>query len=233
MGDIMNMMKAISLVTVLGFAGVGCAGAGPSDPPKPMAKAKAPYILKGDQVEGCECESVCPCVFAHDVTFADCRGTLAWHIREGKYGSTDLGGISFAIVLTKSGKNVPKTMGTWEGVIYVSSSATPDQKAGVVDFLSTNWGKAFSKIDVRSEPIDFKAEGEKYEVRIGKVAMLKTAPLAGAGGKAPTIEHATFSLIPVLHCATTTENTYDDGKGTKWDFKDRNSFFGPFDYRGE
>ncbi len=218
------MLQSLGILAALGFVTAGCAGGGHSEAPKPMAKAKAPYMLKGDQVEGCECASVCPCVFAHDVTFADCRGTMAWHIKEGTYGSTDLSGINFALVLTKSGKNVPKTMGAWEGVIYVSSNATADQKAGVVDFLSTNWGKAFSKIDVRSEPIDFKSEGEKHEVKIGKIAVLKTIPL---------IEHATFSLIPVLHCATTTENTYDDGKGTKWDFKERNSFFGPFDYRGE
>jgi hypothetical protein len=229
----MKTMKALLLAAALGFATAGCAGAGHSDHSQAMAKAKAPYTLKGDQVEGCECSSVCPCVFAHDVTFADCRGTMVWHIREGKYGGTDLSGINFALVLTKAGKNVPKSMGSWEGVIYVSSGASAEQKAGVVDFLSTNWGKAFAKIDVRSEPIDFKADGDKYDVRIGKIAVLKTAPLPGAGGKAPAIEHATFSLIPVLNCAVTTENTYDDGKGTKWDFKERNSFFGPFDYRGE
>src|SRR5204863_9556946 len=99
----------------------------------------------------CECDSVCPCVFAHDVSFADCRGIMAWHVAEGRYGATDLAGVNFAVFLLKSGKNVVKTMGKWEGMIYVSSNATPDQKAAVVDFLSTNWGKAFAKIDVRSE----------------------------------------------------------------------------------
>jgi len=229
-------MKSIAsfAVVLFGIAGAGCATGGPSESSAPMAKAKAPYVLKGDQVEGCECASVCPCVFAHDVTFNDCRGTMGWHIKEGRYGGTDLSGINFALVLTKSGKNVPKTMGSWEGVIYVSSNATGEQKNAIVDVLATNWGKAFAKIDVRSEPIEFmRKEGDRYEVRIGKIAVLKSEPLKGAGGKAPVIKHATFSLIPVLHCATADENTYDDGKGTKWDFKDRNSFYGPFDYRGE
>jgi len=229
----MKTMKSLLAATALAIAAAGCAGAGRSEHTMSMAKAKAPYVLKGEQVEGCECMSVCPCVFAHDVTFADCRGTMVWHVNEGRYGSTDMAGVTFALSLLKSGKNVVKTMGTWEGVIYVSASATADQKAGVVDFLSTNWGKAFSKIAVKSEPIDFKRDGEKYDVRIGTIAALKTEPLKGAGGKAPTIEHASFSLIPELHCATTTVNTFDDGAGAKWDFKDRNSFFGPFDYRGE
>lgn len=229
----MKTMRLLSALLALGFAVAGCAGGGHPDHSQSMAKAKAPYVIKGDQVEGCECASVCPCVFAHDVTFADCRGTMVWHVNEGRYGSIDLGGITFAVALLKSGKNVVKTMGTWEGVIYVSANATAEQKDAVVDFLSTNWGKAFSKIVVRSEPIDFKKDGDKYDIRIGKIAVLQTTPLQGAGGKAPTIQHASFSLIPELHCATTTRNTYDDGAGTTWDFKDRNSFFGPFDYRGE
>ena len=230
----MRSMRAVVAIAVLCAVAAGCAAGGGHEQAPSMAKAKAPYLLKGQQVEGCECNSVCPCIFAHDVTFADCRATMVWHIQEGHYGRADLAGISFAIVITKAGKNVPKTMGTWEGLIYVSSNASAEQKAGVVDVLSSNWGKAFAKIDVRSEPISFsRKEGDTYEVKIGKVATLKTQPLPGAGGKAPTIEHATFSLIPVIHCATTTENTYDDGAGTKWDFKDRNSFFGPFEYRGE
>lgn len=229
----MRAFRSIAALAILTVAAAGCATGGGHDPVPAMAKAKAPYALVGDQVEGCECSSVCPCVFAHDVTFNDCRGTMAWHVRNGRYGDTDLSGINFALVLTKSGKNVPKTMGKWEGVIYVSSNASAAQKNAIVDILSTNWGKAFAKVEVKSEPIEFKKAGEQHEVRIGKLASLKSVPLPGAGGKAPTIEHATFSLIPVLHCATTTENTYDDGAGTKWDFKDRNSFFGPFDYHGD
>src|SRR5262249_3176619 len=133
----------------------------------------------------------------------------------------------------KSGKNVPQTMGKWEGVIYISSNASAAQKNGIVDVLSTNWGKAFAKVEVKSEPIEFQKEGERHHGKIVKVCSVASAPIPGGGGKTPTIEHATFSLIPVLHCAIASENTYDDGAGTKWDFKDRNSFFGPFDYHGE
>jgi len=228
------MKKIVVLGLLAGFVGAaGCAGSGQSEHSMTMAKAKAPYVLKGEEVEGCECTSVCPCVFANDDTFGDCRGTIAWHIKEGHYGSTDLSGISFAVALLKTGKNVTKAMGKWEGVIYVSSKATPEQKAAIVDFASTNWGKAFAKVEVKSEPIDFHMEANRFEVKIGKIAVLKTAPLKGADGKAPAIEHAAFALIPVLHCATSVENTYADGAGNTWDFKERNAFFGPFSYSGE
>jgi len=229
-------MKAFRRMAVLGILAIvasGCAAGGGHDPAPAMAKAKSPYTMTGDYVEGCECDSVCPCVFAHDVTFNDCRATVAWRIREGRYGSTDLSGINFALALTKSGKNVPKTMGAWEGVIFVSSNASAAQKNAVVDILSSNWGKAFAKVDVRSESVEFRKEGERNDVRIGKIASMKTTPLQGSGGKPPTITNATFSLVPVMYCATTTENSYDDGAGVKWDFKGRNSFFGTFDYHAD
>jgi hypothetical protein len=228
----MNSLTKFGMALALALS-AGCAAGAPAAPAAPpMAKAKMPYEIKGREVEGCECASVCPCAFAQDVTFAECRGTMVWHIQEGHYGKTDLSGLDFAVVLTKSGKNVPKTMGKWEGVIYVASNASADQKGAIVDVLSSNWGKAFSKIEVKSEPITFHESAEKFDVKIGKVSSLKTEPLQGAGGKAPTIEHPAFALIPVLYCATSTVNTYDDG-ASKWDFKERNAFYGPFDYRGE
>ena len=228
----MKTIGAVLYSAVLAVGALGCASGEHHDHSMAMAKAKAPYVIKGDQVEGCECTSVCPCIFANDVPFGDCRGTVAWHIREGHYGPTDLSGLNFAVVLTKSGKNVPKTMGHWEGIIYIGSNASPEQKAGILDFLSTNWGKAFAKIDVKSEPIEFKKDGDRHELRIGKVAELKSAAVKGVDGKVTSIQHPAFGFTPVIHCAISTENTYNDG-AVKWDFKDRNSFYGSFDYRGE
>jgi hypothetical protein len=217
---------------VLALASAACESTGKTHEP-PMAKAKAAYSISGDQAEGCECESVCPCVFTHDVTFADCRGLMVWHVTEGTYGKTNLSGVNFAVALTKSGKNVVKAMGSWEGVIYVSSAATKEQKDAVVDILASNWGKAFAKIDVKSVPIEFRKIGEERETAVGEIAVLKTAPLKGSDGKVPAIENAPFKLIPKLYCATSTVNTYKDGADKTWDFKGRNAFYGPFEYRSE
>src|SRR6185369_13180649 len=106
--------------------------------------------IRGEQAEGCECESVCPCVWEKDVSFQDCRGILAWHVTEGSYDGTDLAGVTFAVALTKSGKNVVKAMGSWERTIYVADSATEAQKKAAVGFLSGKWGKAFAKVEVKS-----------------------------------------------------------------------------------
>ncbi len=194
------------------------------------AQDKAPsYKIKGEAIEACECDIFCPCVWKKDVTFEQCRTLIAWVISEGSYGETDLKGVTFVLALTKSGKNIVKTMGQWEGIIYVSDKASEAQKKAVVDFASGKWGKAFSKIDVKSAPIETKIEAETRSLTIGKIANLKITALKGGNGKIPVIENPPFSLYPKLYCAQSDVHTYDDGV-SKWDFTGRNAFYGPFEY---
>jgi hypothetical protein len=218
--------RSIVTLFVVAGLGLGCAH-GAAAPEK-----KESYAIRGQEIEACECESVCPCVWAKDNTFGDCRAVMVWQVESGSYGTTDLQGIAFAVALTKSGKNVVQAMGKWEGTIYVSDKASAEQKNAVVTILSGKWGKAFAKVDVRSAPMELKADGERREARIGKVATLKMSGLPGSGGKVPSIENPPFALIPKLYCAKAETHLFDDGSA-KWDFSGRNAFYGPFEYRSE
>lgn len=222
----MNRIRMSATVIVLALVGFG--GVSEAAPQEKTAS----YSIHGEQMEGCECHSVCPCVWAQDVSFQDCRGILAWHVTGGAYGGTDLQGVTFCVVLKKTGKNVVKTMGSWEGTIYVGDSASEAQRNAAVGFLSGKWGKAFAKIDVKSAPVAFKVDGERRELTIGKISTLKIAGNPGSNGKVPVIENPPFALIPRLSCATASIHTYDDG-GAKWDFSGRNGFYGPFEYKSE
>jgi hypothetical protein len=190
-------------------------------------KPKGPeYLVRGEHIEGCECESVCPCVFTNDTTYGDCRGVITWTVDEGHYGKTDLKGLVFAASLVKSGKNIEKAMGTWEGVIFVPAKGTDEQRTAIVEILKAELGAAFAKIEVRTEAIDVKTEGDAREVTIGKVAHLKIAPIKNKDGKPLMIENAPSPLaLPKMTCCKAEVNTYDDGKA-KWEFKGRNGFFG-------
>jgi hypothetical protein len=52
------------------------------------------WKIKGDWFDTCKCSIPCPCYFAQPPTSGDCDGVLAWHIREGNYGSVPLGGLN-------------------------------------------------------------------------------------------------------------------------------------------
>lgn len=205
---------------------------------KPAAHEKpvsdhTPYRIRGEQVEACECEVYCPCVFQKDATLDQCRGVIAWRIAEGTYGKTDLKGLQFAAALTKSGKNLEKVLGHWEGVAYVSDKATDDQKKAVQAILESEFGPAFGKLEVKTSSIAIQGEPGHYDVSIGKIATVQVSALKGANGQVPVIENAPSPIVlPKLYCARADVHTYDDGT-SKWDFAGHNAFYGPFEFKKE
>jgi hypothetical protein len=43
------------------------------------------WRLEGDYFDGCNCKSICPCIFALDPTEGDCKRLAAWHIEKGRF----------------------------------------------------------------------------------------------------------------------------------------------------
>lgn len=52
------------------------------------------WHLQGDWFDVCSCKLPCPCSFAQEPTHGDCLFTLVWHVRDGYFGSVDLGGLN-------------------------------------------------------------------------------------------------------------------------------------------
>jgi hypothetical protein len=193
------------------------------------APEKPRYSFKGEAFEACECQSVCPCVWTKDASFGSCRGTLAWTVSEGAYGKTDLKGLVFALTLTRTAENMVKSMGKWEGVLYISDKASAEQRRAVEEFVKGNWGSAFAKLETKSVPVQTKLAAEQKELTIGKVSAIKVSPLKNPDGTIPAIEHPPFAMYPKLYCAKADIHTYHDG-AAEWDFSGRNAFYGPFEY---
>jgi len=192
------------------------------------AKSSPNYLIKGDYFEGCECSSICPCIWSADATEEQCRGLVTYQVREGHYGSTNLKGTLFAGSITKSGKNLEKTAGTWEGVIYLPESASKAQRDALEAIARKEIGQGFAKLEVRYVPVTVTGPVGHEELTISSVGHLKIAPVKGANGKVIKIENPPSPLAnPISYVAKAEVNTYEDG-GSKWDFAGRNSFYGPF-----
>jgi hypothetical protein len=214
-------MKLVTwLLAASTVAALGCASQ-----PSTSAAGGRNYHLRVHQFEGCECDSVCPCVFSKDTTHGDCRGIMVWSINEGRSGGVDLAGVKVAAALTKSGANMEKAMGKWTGIIYVGDNATEAQKNAVVDVMKAEMGPAFAKVEVKTAPVDIKRQDDCHEVSVGKVGSLRIKGIKGANGKVMILENPPSPIAPPkLWCAISEVNTYDDGM-TKWDFKGRNAFY--------
>jgi hypothetical protein len=52
------------------------------------------WKLSGDWFDVCKCNIPCPCEFAQAPSYGDCDAVLAYHIRSGNYGQTQLDGLN-------------------------------------------------------------------------------------------------------------------------------------------
>ena len=43
------------------------------------------WRLECDYFDGCNCKSICPCIFALDPTERHCKRVAAWHIEKGYF----------------------------------------------------------------------------------------------------------------------------------------------------
>jgi hypothetical protein len=56
------------------------------------------WQLKGEWFDVCRCAIPCPCTFAQAPTFEHCEGTMAYHVRDGRYGDVALDGLNVIIL---------------------------------------------------------------------------------------------------------------------------------------
>lgn len=196
--------------------------------PQAQAQDKLEYSIKGEAFEGCECESVCPCIWTKDATFTECRGTMGLAIREGTIGKVDVSGLAFAMTLTKTDKNMLRGLGKWHGALYVPEKAGAEQRKAIEAFFRARFGPAFAEISVKTVPIEVKIDGDHRELTVGSLATVKITGVRTPQGKVTVIENPPFSLYPKLHVAKAEVNTYNDG--STWDFAGHNAFYGPFEF---
>ena len=132
------------------------------------------WSLKGNYVETCSCELMCPCnlSFDHGATYDYCRATLVFHVRDGEIEGTDVRGRKLAVILDS-----PKVMteGNWRVGMFVDEDATDEQvekltavfggqKGGPMEGLAPLIGEM---LGVERASIEIVEEGLRHSVRIG------------------------------------------------------------------
>ena len=64
--------------------------------------AEQNWSLRGEYMESCNCDYLCPCIYTNPqgpVTHDHCTALMAFRIDEGKSGATRLDGLKFAFVI--------------------------------------------------------------------------------------------------------------------------------------
>jgi hypothetical protein len=213
------------ILSAVGLLALGCAS---GEKASPVAKAD----LEGTYVEGCECHSVCPCIWNQDTSKGDCRAIFAYHVDRGAWKGVDLAGQTFGVALTHSGKNIKDALGRFEGVLLLPAGATKAQQDAARALLKEKFGGAFGKLGERVVPMSFEGKDGSYTLKAGDAGMLKMRPIRNAAGAPTAVENAPSPLAPLpkFYLATSDVVAYK-GEGVDFSFKDTNAFYGPFEIR--
>jgi hypothetical protein len=212
------------------------------------------WRIEGDYFDGCNCKSICPCIFALDPTEGDCKGLAAWHIEKGHFtngtnndrnsnssdNSINLANLNVVISVRAPGNML--TGSKWKIALYLDEKANNDQKEALTKIFTGQVGGEFFAemlsrvgeiLGTRSVPIEFNIEGKKRrKIKIPSIAEMEIEGLAGSNPDIePKVVNPAFSNTPGIDpiIARSTRHTYND-HGLEWDNSGKNAFYSRFAY---
>jgi hypothetical protein len=212
------------------------------------------WRLEGDYFDGCNCKSICPCIFALDPTEGDCKGLAAWHIEKGHFtnwinsdrnsntrnNSINLANLNVVISVQAPGNML--TGSKWKIALYLDEKANNDQKEALTKIFTGQVGGEFFAemlsrvgeiLGTRSVPIEFNIEGKKRrKIKIPSIAEMEIEGLAGSNPDIePKVINPAFSNTPGIDpiIARSTRHVYND-HGLEWDNSGKNAFYSRFAY---
>ena len=156
------------------------------------------YSVSGSYFESCNCDPICPRPMVDGLrggrsTHGICYGALAWLVEDGRIGDVDVSGLATALIV-RYDDDEPGS--PWTIVLHVDAAGDKSQRNALADvFLGRHGGPQVGVLPwVRRSrprgrapgPIGLVAQGEGYELRIGRGARKsdETSPF-GSDGPAP------------------------------------------------
>jgi hypothetical protein len=133
---------------------------------------RTPWRIAADEVATCNCAWGCPCQFNALPTKGRCEALVAVRIREGHFGTTPLGGVTFSAAYWWPG---PIHEGNGIVQLAIDEKATADQRAALLAITSGQQGGTFFEIfasvvstayDPIYVPIEFETDREKRVARL-------------------------------------------------------------------
>jgi hypothetical protein len=132
------------------------------------------WNLKGNYVETCSCELMCPCnlSFDHGATYDFCRATLVFDIHDGDIEGTDIAGLKVVAII-----DTPKVMtdGNWRLGVFIDEDATDEQADKLVQVFAGQLGGPMAglaplvgeMLGVERARIEVHGDGLRHSVRVG------------------------------------------------------------------
>jgi hypothetical protein len=206
-----------------------------------MAESAGPiWSIKGEYLENCSCDLICPCAFSGADPFTSmptrgvCEVAFAFHLDQGTYGETTLDGLNAVVVAQTPG---PMLDGNWKVALYIDDRATEAQSAAIQAIFSGANGGVMGGfapligevLGVKSVPISYSVSGKRRSVEISNVLKVAVRPISSAVG--PDVEINAVGAHPfapagVIMAVGEDGSTWSD-YGMTWDNSGKNGHYAP------
>jgi hypothetical protein len=205
-----------------------------------------PWRIKGEYLENCNCEVLCPCLLgprnarggaAARPTEGHCDVPLVFRIDSGQYGPTNLAGTHAANIIYTPGAMGD---GNWTVGTYVDERASAAQRAGLEAIFTGQAGGIMSalgalvttRLPTKVAPIEFGMEGTRRWARIPGVLDVTIEGIPGAQpGSEAWIDNVRHPVAGRLAAARATRSSYRD-HGFDWNNTGRNGHYAGFEWSG-
>ena len=196
------------------------------------------WQLKGEYLESCNCEVLCPCSVPGSPqipTEGHCDMALAFHIHEGNFEGVDLSGLGFVLAMYTPGK---MSEPDWTTAIYVDERADEKQKVQLGKILGGEIGGPMERfmaltenfLGIKHVPIEFKSEGNVRSVSIPSVMEFNVEGIVREGQTLPMRLENWRPWAPSLVMAKGSgTNSYTD-HDISWNNTGKNGHFAEFQW---
>jgi len=203
--------------------------------------ATVQWEISGQYFEACSCDSVCPCPtsgLAARPTKGACDAGLVFTIERGRYGTTKLDGVAFAVLLHTPG---PMIEGNWTVGVFVDERASTEQRDAVAAIASGQAGGPMAAVGplvgtfggVETKRITTESSGMRRSVSIPGMLEFSVEGIPGAQPTEPiyfdNVAHPAASRLALAKAS----RSHMHGFGIDWDETSgrNNGHFAPFAWR--
>lgn len=189
------------------------------------------WKIDGEYFESCNCDVLCPCLLVKGSkpTEGHCDVVVAFHVKSGKYGDTDLSGLNAVTVIYTP---TIMTEGNWTMASYVDERANDAQRAALEKIFTaqaggplTRFGPLVAKrLPAKPATINFSIEDGKRKLSIPGITEVEVAGVTGADGEQVWLENVAHFASKHLAAAKGLLSHFSD-QGMKFENAGRNGHF--------
>ncbi len=203
--------------------------------------ANVSWQISGEYFEACSCDSVCPCPtsgLAARPTKGSCDAGLVFHVERGRYGTTTLDGLNFAVLLHTPG---PMIQGNWTVGLVLDERGSAQQHEALAKIASGQEGGPMAALGpligtfagTEAKPIRIESSGMRRSVSIPGMLDLDVEGIPGANQGEPiyfdNVGHPAASRLALAKASRSHMHAFS----INWDETSgrNNGHFAPFSWR--